>query len=435
MLDWTELDAEVQRALTSLRQAGSRLQLGQPEPDAANPVPHWLVADDHRAEVASHPDGAARELTRWLTALATEHQLWPARVALCRRWHEPQLAADRNATRSAHQARASWLTHPRRAGRDEHGAAFARVAGSLSDAHLSYLDQRGECSEATALLHVAEADATVVTAAATELLRRTDDAAQEHQRCGWAAGIHAALGRDADEGWPARLSSRWLVECFAGSGLTAGVPVDHLGAGTPWGSSSFARGLGQLGMAVLDAGRPANLPLSAHQDPWGARRHLRSALFATLPLERSFAAQVLGLGRDRSRTHQRAMAGALLCSLRLDAVRVLLAATWPAGRTALRDHFAQLTEQLFGVSAPPSLLGVVPQLRPGDGASLVGSLAAGEVRDRLVDRFDEDWFRNPAAIASLRHDDTLPRPQVTLDEAALGGAVDRAARRADDLLA
>ena len=211
--------------------------------------------------------------------------------------------------------------------------------------------------------------------------------------------------------------------------------IGHIETTAAWGGSSFCRALGELGVAVLDAGRPAAMPLGLHQHPWGARRHQRRALFAALPLELSFTRRVLGLGRHRAEDHRRAMAGAALCSLRLDAFRVLLTAAWPDGRVRLDEQFAEVSEQLFGQLAPPTLLGVLPQLRPGDGPCFIGTLQSLEQRDGLVHRFDEDWFRNPAAMAWLEQQDALPRADERLDDDELTRLVDRMVRWSDELLA
>jgi len=435
MLDWTTWDDEVQRAVARFRQACQQLH-GAPAPaHAANPLPSWLVDEERRAELDERSDGLAPAVRRWVQALAAEHRLWAARVDLQTRWREPHLLAELGEPRSARQLRAAWLSRDGRRDRQVHAAALARIAARLTDAQASFVDRRIDAQEGTPLLHVAEADAGDVAAAASALLRRTDDAAQEHQRRGWVEGIAGTLGRDAGEGWPARPHARWLGDVFGRGDITNVVALEHLAAGPLWGGSSFARALGWFGVAALDAGRPADLPWCAHQDPWGARRHLRRALFAALPLEPSFARQVLGLGRDRTRAHQRAMAAALLGSLRIDALRVLLAAAWPQGRAAVRDRFDELTEGLFGAAAPPALLAVLPQLRPADGASFVGSLFAVEARDHLVGRFDEDWFRNPAASSWLREQDALARRPVSLDEKDLQRAVAAVGRRADELLA
>ena len=329
------------------------------------------------------------------------------------------------------------MNRNRRHGRQRRkaGEALAELAGPLSEGHLQALDRRAGAAGATPLLHVAEVGSDQVAAAAAQLLRRTDDAARERQHRGWVEGFHAAVGRDADEGWPAQLRPRWLAETLAAGALTARVDLDGIETTAAWGGSSFSRALGQLGVAALDAGRPVDMPLALHQHPWGTRRHQRRALFASLPLELSFARRVMGLGRDRARDHQRTMASALLCSLRLDALRVVLAAAWPDGRVQLSERFAEISEQLFGVPAPPTLLAVLPQLRSGDGGSFVGALQSIEQRDSLVRRFDEDWFRNPAAIGWLGQQDTLPRADLRLEKGALSSSVDRLGRWADALLA
>ncbi len=433
MFDTSRLDTELRHALASFRHACGTLR-HQPTTEVANPISQRLVEAERRAELTSHPAPDARALAPWLDALASERQAWPDRLSLARLWHEPRRTSHHSGRRSAHQLRALLLAAPQRRQRSVHGASFAELAGALSTAHLRALQRRTD-GDGAGLLRVAEAGSDQVGAAAAELLRRTEDAARQRQHPGWVEGLHRAIGREADEGWPARLRPRWLAETFAGSGLAGRVNLDRIETTAAWGGSSFCRALGLLGVAVLDVGRPAAMPLALHQHPWGTRRHKRHALFAALPLELSFAHRILGLGRHRAEDHRRTLAGALLCSLRLDAFRVVLAAAWPGGTARLTEQFAEVSEQLFSQPAPPTLLGVLPQLRPGDGPCFIGTLQSLVQRDRLVGQFDEDWFRNPAAIGWLEQQDTLPRAEERLDHDGLTRLVDRTVRWADELLA
>ena len=128
------------------------------------------------------------------------------------------------------------------------------------------------------------------------------------------------------------------------------------------------------------------------------------------------------------------MAAAQLCILRLDASRVLLADALSHGTDTAGERFAELTERLFGTPAPRALLAVLPQLRPGDAPSLVGAVMAAQVREAMVSRYDEDWFRNPSASEALRHEDTLPEAHAPPDEQNLTLCVALTARNLEEQL-
>ncbi|MBM4358172.1 MAG: hypothetical protein FJ096_08675 [Deltaproteobacteria bacterium] len=135
------------------------------------------------------------------------------------------------------------------------------------------------------------------------------------------------------------------------------------------------------------------------------------ALFASIVAEESFAARVLRQGKGPTRDHRRHVLAAFVTSLRIDALRVLVLAALRGGVARGRERYRDLAERVLGRGAPGVLIGVMPSLRPGDGAALAGSLAAIGRRFELVATHDEDWFRNPRALAELRDELSRPRPE------------------------
>jgi hypothetical protein len=63
--------------------------------------------------------------------------------------------------------------------------------------------------------------------------------------------------------------------------------------------------------------------------------------------------------------------------------------------------------------------GLVPRLGPDDPARFAGALLAAADRRRLVDRFDEDWFRSPHAGRALREEDASPPSSRAVPAASL----------------
>jgi hypothetical protein len=178
-------------------------------------------------------------------------------------------------------------------------------------------------------------------------------------------------------------------------------------------------------MRILEASRKPTVPVSMHQHPLGHRRHARRALFASIVGERCFAERVLGLSRARARDHCRAFARGFVLSLRFDALRVLTGAALGSGKAQGKEAFRELSHRVLGRDVPAGLLGILPTLRPGDGAALAGTLLAATQRDELLRRHDEDWFRNPRAQAELRAEDEGPRPVHAAFEAAISSEISR----------
>jgi hypothetical protein len=74
-----------------------------------------------------------------------------------------------------------------------------------------------------------------------------------------------------------------------------------------------------------------------------------------------------------------------------------------------RAHtFEEITAATFGAPIPAPLAGVVPQLTPADPTAFLGMLLGALDRRELVERFDEDWFRNPHAAQAIREQDAAP---------------------------
>jgi len=244
--------------------------------------------------------------------------------------------------------------------------------------------------------------------AARQLLDETEPMALELREASWWEGLHATLGVEAAEGWPATLNARWAGEVFRGSSgrLAQGVIMGSMPR--PLGALSFARVLGQYGVGLLDAARRRAPSFALHAHPRSPRRPARYALFASLLAERCFARFELGLGRSRAREHQRSVAQAMLRSVRLTAMRVLAADGLRGEPVSAIDGYVTLAQRVLGPAAPASLFGVLPELGPGDGATLLGELMATEERARLIQEHGEDWYRNPRAFEAIAAEQGTP---------------------------
>ncbi len=419
--DVWQLDRELSRMRDERRRALDRAALSVAEAAGDRAAP----SDPFRSELfrlheelAEADDPVARAIASWLDVMVIERAVWEDRLRVEAAWELPHRVSGLEAEVSMRALRRQILREPNRERRGALSRGFASACQGVSDRAVPPLVWRLE-REREAYLRVdgepVEGELLAVRGA-RGLLDATRDLVE-----GVAPGLFehacAALGGDANEGWPARLTTRWLGDVFKGTGLGKGLDVALGRPPEAWGASSFARALGALGAAVLEAARPRSVPFALHKRPRGHRQHARRALFAAVVAERPFATRVLGLGADRVRDHRRRTARALCLSLRFDALRVLAAEALLSGEAAGKERFSDLTERHVGAASEPALLGVVPRLRPIDGPALVGGIWAVEDRAALVDRHDEDWFRNPRAIETLRHEDEgLPPPPPTAEQ-------------------
>lgn len=239
----------------------------------------------------------------------------------------------------------------------------------------------------------------------------------------WLETVRRSVAADAAEGWPAKLTARWLFELFGRGELFKGVRMNVGRLPEPLGAASFARALAKVGRAWAFEDRPVSTPfclVRAPSDPLVARR---SALFASLVLEPRFHERKLGLGRDRSRAQARTVGLSAVIWLRLAALQ---ARAWWLLRSGDASDFDEASERALGRGMSRAWLGVVPELRPDAGGALRSMLDAISEREGLRDRFDEDWFDNPRAHEALRHENhMLIESRTPVSEDAARSALDR----------
>lgn len=389
----------------------------------------WLELGDAPA----HPIfEAARP---WVEALTLERLGWPFETHLATAWGAPSVVVEGEGLASEQLSpyvlRGRVLTDRLPVRRRLYAGALARGAEPLSELSRRAAERRSEAghrlgAEPDAL--ELPCDAPSLFAAARALLARTGPLVELDARRGatFDEPLVAALGRDATEGWPARLGARWLEDLFRPSELTRGLAIDLGRLPAPLGASSFARALAAFGDAFAVAAAPRAAPFVLAVQPFDLRRARRAALFAMLVADPVFGRRALGLGRDRAREQARSVARALVLSLRLDAARVLL-----RGAERGRSHsFEEATELATGTPFPPALSGVVPGLAPGDGVRFVGALMAATDARALSEAFDEDWFRSPHAAHALRDEGARLCANERVDGPVLDAAVEEVVRTA-----
>jgi len=422
------LDHEIERAVAESRAA--RLELT----DGAEPAPpleiHRRVSSRSTwlelGELAGADPLAAAERD-WVHLLTLERVLWSDRVRVATAWREPTIAMrDPESVRiSPFEARRRLLREPVVARRRAWGDALARGSGALADAVRVLAERTAQAggqldAASTERLELPADPPEAIAAAASRLL---DATAPLHERAGaWPDALGAALGRDAAAGWPAHLGARWLEDVFRGTGLCDGLELRVGALPEPLGAASFARALAGLGAAIAAADAPPSAPFCMAHPPFDLRAARRAGLFASLAADPLFGRRVLGLGRDASREQAGRVARALLVSLRLDAARVLLRGGLLLSPRERPERFEEVTARALGAPIPPSLAGVLPMLSAHDATRFAGTVLAASDRRSLIERFDEDWFKNPAAARALREEDAvLPASTRTTAEALEAG--------------
>ncbi len=404
------LDREVARAEGALTAARARRSAAP-----GNPLePHRRVSTrDTWLELAEAPGPLAAAIRPWVAALTLERVLWADAVRLDAAWRapsitlaEPQVVAFTGSPRDL-LVRTLGEADPGRV--RLFAGALARGSGAVHDAARILAERRVEAARLLgADLDAVEIPVEPPAALAAVAARLLADTAPLLDRKGsWSAALSGSVGRDAGEGWPARLNERWLFDLFREGPLTEGLRPAIAQLPAPIGASSFARALGAFGAALADADGPRTF-FSIARAPFDLRRPRRAALFAGLAADPVFARRVLGLGRGRARDQARDVARAMLVSQRLDAARVLCRGVLSQPDAERASRFEEHTAAALGAPIPPALAGVVPRLGPGDPTRFAGALLAARDRRELIERFDEDWFQSPHAGRAIREEDATP---------------------------
>jgi hypothetical protein len=234
--------------------------------------------------------------------------------------------------------------------------------------------------------------------------------------------VTALLAESAAAGWPARLNPRTTLDLLSDPTWTHGLRLRPFAVPEALGASSFVLGLAQAGRAICDAANALRSPFVLATDVFDLRRQSVGALLGMLPLSPAFATRRLGLGPSHVADQQRALARAALADLRVAAFRVLLRELLSGSASRLRSELPELSVGALGFELPFELAGVFIRVRPRDSQRLAGALLAASRYERLVQTHDEDWFRNPRAIAELRAELGEPAPELP-DAAALSAGM------------
>ena len=245
--------------------------------------------------------------------------------------------------------------------------------------------------------------------------------------------VTTLLAESASEGWPARLSQRSTLDLLGDPVWFHGLRLRPFALPEARGASSFLLALIQTGRALSDAASALRAPFVLASDVFDSDRHAFGALLGMLPLSIVFAQRRLGLAPSRARDQQRVLARAALADLRVAAFRVLLRELLLGPLSRLRSELPEQSTGALGFELPLEVAGVFIRVRPRDTQRFTGALWAATRYDELVQVHEEDWFRNPRAIAELRAGLGEPAPNA-LSAETLGAGTRAFAARIQSLL-
>jgi hypothetical protein len=246
------------------------------------------------------------------------------------------------------------------------------------------------------------APASELVTLAERMLQATDAAYRDLVPTRLDRWLDAALAIGADRGWPAQLNPRTIQGLLGDGTWVEGLDLPTRGLPVRIAASSFARGLAELGAAIVEACAPKHEPFVVAHDPYGLYRHALGALCAQLTALADWQQDSLHLSHAQAKDQARVMLVSQLIDARTAALAVCLSDRARAGVVAVTEDFDPLCQRALGFMLPSGLAAVVPRLRVDAGQRLVGQCLASRWMRDLVAQFDEDWYRNPRGIEAVR---------------------------------
>jgi hypothetical protein len=306
-------------------------------------------------------------------------------------------------------------------------AEFLRHAGRTAELERRVWESRRDVAERLGVdPDRVELPAEGIYDVAEQWLDATDDRAAEFREPELHLHLQSALGAEAHEGWPARLSAEALSRMFRETRLLHSLPLEPGPLPATLAPASFVRALARLGAAVADAAAPRDQPFVIAHDPYGLRRLAHGALLAGLAVDPAFLKRALGLSSSRVTEHRRVLGRVLFLETRTRALRLLLRRSALAGERVYQTAFEELTARVLWHPLSPNLAGALFAPRRDEAQRFAAMLLAAAHARVLTEEHDEDWYRNPRATEQLRADASLPPATTTTREALDQGAAELA---------
>jgi hypothetical protein len=417
------------RALrTAARELERRKKTGEPTEDA---LPAFLNDEEtlHWLRELREKDPLARSLELWLLRLREQAEFGTRRAELARAHRaEPHpIVEPEQALRTLSELLHSSLARPRERAAYLRGY-FASSARSAEGIRRLWEERQLFAERLRAPLASFEVASDAIMSAARAFLSSSRGGFETLGIREPAQLLTALLAETASEGWPARLSQRTTLDLLGDPAFFHGLPLRPFAVPEARGAGSFMLALSHAGCALSDAASALRSPFVLSTDVFDLQRSTVGALFGALPLSPVFATRRLGLGPNRVRDQQRALARSVLVELRVAAFRVLLRELLLGGERQLARELPELSDGALGFELPESAAGVFVRVRPRDNQRFAGALLAASRHETLLQTHDEDWFRNPRAIAELRAELSEPAAPA-LDELTLNHGANYALER------
>jgi hypothetical protein len=182
-----------------------------------------------------------------------------------------------------------------------------------------------------------------------------------------------------------------VFKALAPRGADAGKLPEALGG------ASFLRASAAWGASWKNAGAPRSMPFALARDPYPVPAFRFGFAMANVVAEPEFQRRLLELPAKSAKAQARVLRRSMFHEARVTAARALFATE----EQVTPSMFEEIGARLFGAPLPPSMRDAWPDPRTSDPARLLALLGTRAFLAHVVDRYDDDWFRNPKAGTHL----------------------------------
>jgi hypothetical protein len=213
--------------------------------------------------------------------------------------------------------------------------------------------------------------------------------------------LDLALANRAQQGWPARISAQSMAALLGERAWLSFTAIREPIWPRLIGPTSFLWAFSRIGEALAPAWAQSTQPFVIAHDPLKLAEHRLGALLASLSLNTNWQTRILGLRKDNAEDQVRDLARSVLYGSRGLCLKVRLRSAAIESETSLKTAYAEHLIDIFGCELPHNFAGVLPRIALHDAQRLLGLWWGLSDHARLIQTFDEDWYRNPRAIEAV----------------------------------
>jgi hypothetical protein len=342
-------------------------------------------------------------MLRWAYRLAEARVNAPIQLAMARNWRCESVTLEMPQRTTTTRASLLIKLLSDTAGRSQWLAALRAQAGAVTDDVSELWQRRDELAKRAGFAGVTSVidpnpEMTVLLAdwLARSASMSTDSVPKEPIEL-----LEVALANRANRGWPGRIGVQSIAALLGERSWLKHATIREPNWPLLIGPTSFMRALHYTGQELARTWAATTHPFVIANEPWHLAEHRLGSLLSSLVLNAQWQRRVLGLQKDRAQAQVRDLSRCVLLASRALCLKLRLRLAAIQSTAQLRSAFVEQMLDIFGFELPGEIAGQIPRIAADDAQRLVGLWMGLSDHARLIQSYDEDWFRNPRAIEAV----------------------------------